>query len=498
MLPKEFSKLVLWLPLFFLFIFCVDIYFTVPNADDYDFFIWVDKYGFFDFQKFMYLNQNGRFVSAFFIACYSVLFNGIHSYWIFPLFFFILYFSSIVFFIKVFFECLRINIISLTKYSYAAYVTLLFILVCKEMSSFLFWMPGIINYQLPVTFLIFGISCIIKCLFAKNKISLITGLTCIALASGCHEMIFLLITPGLLVFIILYLKNKNLRNILILIFFSILIPFLISILSPGTTNRQVELNTNDTSIINLVAGSLIRVVFLFSNLLAVPYLYIVLALVYIFFIKINNPEIKAALKNLNIKVVIIVAALQPLFIFLLTMKKFGSGLPERVDNLLLIQLTIFLLLIAIKSGVDTFSLNSIFYRSALGRIFISLLIFLCICSPNFINGIKGIFAGYYYKQISEARIKNAENKNGITSLHLTHYENELDSFYKKKYNKRMPDKLFSIANKKQIILFRDVDDLLGGQNNSFRHYHNIDTLKTPFSISYGDTLIYLSVKKHAL
>ncbi|MBA2563040.1 MAG: hypothetical protein H0V14_09050 [Chitinophagaceae bacterium] len=212
----------------------------------------------------------------------------------------------------------------------------------------------------------------------------------------------------------------------------------------------------------------------------------------------NTPEIKAVLKNLNIKVVIIVAMLQPLFIFLLAMKKFDSGLPERVDNLLLIQLTIFLLLIAIKSGVDTSGLNSIPYKPALTRIFISLLIFICICSPNFINGIKGIFAGYYYKQISEARVKNVENRKGITSLHLTDYKDELDSFYKKKHDKPMPVKLFSIANKKEIILFRDVYDLLTGQNNSFRHYHNIDTLKTPFSIAYGDTLIYLSAKKHAL
>jgi hypothetical protein len=126
------------------------------------------------------------------------------------------------------------------------------------------------------------------------------------------------------------------------------------------------------------------------------------------------------------------------------------------------------------------------------------LIFICICSPNFINGIKGIFAGYYYKQISEARVKNVENRKGITSLHLTDYKDELGSFYKIKHNKPMPVKLFSIANKKEIILFRDVYDLLTGQNNSFRHYHNIDTLKTPFSIAYGDTLIYLSEKKHAL
>ncbi len=127
MLSKKLSKTVLWLPLFFLLVFCADIYFTVPNADDYDFFIWVNKYGFFDFQKFMYLNQNGRFVSAFSIACYAALFNILHIYWIFPLLFFILFYSSIAFFINVFFSYLRIYIARLTRYSYAAYLTLFFL-----------------------------------------------------------------------------------------------------------------------------------------------------------------------------------------------------------------------------------------------------------------------------------------------------------------------------------------------------------------------------------
>jgi hypothetical protein len=333
---------------------------------------------------------------------------------------------------------------------------------------------------------------------AGNKVLLVMGLTCISLASGCHEIIFLLISPGILVLIILYLRNKVFRKILILIFFSALIPFLISVFSPGTTSRQVELSTNETGFLNVITGSLIRVGFLFSNLLTVPYLYIVLAFVYIFFGRINNPKIKAALKRTGIKLIITVALLQPLFIFFLTMKKFGSGLPERVDNLLLIQLAFFVLLTAMKLSVNNFKINSMAFQADLKRIFVSLLIFLCICSPNFINGLKGILAGYYYKQISEARIKNGGNKNGIQSLHLTNYENELTTFYKRKYNKPMPEKLFSIANKKEIILFRDVYDLLTGQNNSFRHYHNIDTLKTPFSIAYGDTLIYLSAKKHAL
>ncbi len=498
MLSKQKSELILWLPLFFLLVFCVDIYFTVPNADDYDFFIWVDKYGFWGFQKFIYLNQNGRFISAFFIACYAALFNVLHIYWIFPLIFFILFYSSVVFFINVLFKYLRIDVTPLTKYFYAAYLTLLFILVCKEMSSFLFWMPGVINYQLPLTLLIFGITYVIKYLLNKNRIFLIAGLTCTAFASGCHEMILLLITPGLLVLIILYLRNKALRNILMLIFFSVLIPFLISVFSPGTTLRQVEFRANDLNFLSLVTGSFIRVGFLFSNLLTVPYLYIVLVLVYLFFNKVNNLEIKAVLKRVDIRLMIIVALLQPLFVFFLTMKKFGSGLPERVDNLLLIQLTIFILLMAMRMGVDNFKINFIAFQPDLKRIFISLLIFLCICSPNFINGIKGILAGYFYKQISAARIRNAESKNGISSLYLTNYEEELDVLYMEKYNKRMPDKLFHIASKKEIILFRDVYDLLTGQNNSFRHYYNIDTLKTPFSIAYGDTLIYLSAKKHAL
>lgn len=490
-----FSKLFFWLPLLFLFIYCVDIYFTVPNADDYDFFLWVERYGFCGFQKHMYLHQNGRFVASFFIACYSTLFNLIHIYWIFPLCFFILFNVSFFLFIKVFFKYLEIRISVLENGAYAAWLSLLFILVCKELSSFLFWMPGVINYQLVVTFFILGITGLLKYQISKSSTTLLLSLICFALCSGLHELFFLLSMPALLFYLIINVKNTRERNTVLLTILAVLIPFLISYFSSGTSLRQAHTSTINRGILSIIFNALLRLVFLFGYLLTVPYLYIVLVIGYTGFNYLNSSRLSSFFKKVKLKYLILGLVLQPMFIFMITIKNFSSGLPERAENLLLIQASAFLLLIAIKLGLESnvqLSLN----LSFLFAILFALLFFLCISSQNIINGFKGMISGYIYKEISQSRFKNLRSYNGTKNLYLTNYHDELDSFYIKKYNSKMPLKLLKIAELNNIILFSDVYDLLEGQTNSFRHYNDIDTLKTASRISFSDTLIYLPVSKN--
>lgn len=491
-----FSKLFFCLPLLFLFIYCIDIYFTVPNADDYDFFLWVKKFGFLGFQKYMYLHQNGRFVAAFFIACYSTLFNLFHIYWVFPLCFFILFYASFFLFVKVFFTYLEARISVLENMACAGWLSLFFILVCKELSSFLFWMPGVINYQLVVTFFILGITGLLKYQLTKSRRILLLSLVCFALCSGVHELFFLLSMPGLLFYLIINVKNSTERNTVLLTILVVLIPFLISFFSPGTSlMRQAHTNPTNEGILSIFSNALLRVVFLFGYLLTVPYLYIGLVIVYIGFYYLNSSRLSSFFTKIKLWFLTFGLVLQPMFIFIITVKSFSSGLPERADNLLLIQASVFLLLIAAKLGMESNiqpSLNPSFLSAAL----FVLLFSSCLSSQNIINGFKGVISGYIYKEISQSRFRNLKSYNGTKNLYLTNYHDELDSFYIKKYNKKMPLKLLKIAELNNIILFSDAYDLLEGQANSFRHYNNIDTLKTPSTISFSDTLIYLPISKN--
>lgn len=491
---RTLSKLFLFLPLFLLFIYCIDIYFTVPNADDYDFFLWVEKYGFWGFQKHMYLHQNGRFIASFFIACYSTFFNFIHIYWIFPLFFFTLFFTSCFLFVRVLCSYLQIGISVAKNAAYASWLSLLFILVCKELSSFLFWMPGIINYQLVITFSILGFTALLKYKLSKQRSALLLSCFCFALSSGLHELFFLLTTPGLLFYFLVNRKNRTERKIAMLIIIAITIPFLISYFSLGTGLRQAHISSINSGIVSIILNAFLRVIFLLGYLFTVPYLYIVLVITYIGFNQINSFRITSFFRKFRLIYLISGLVLQPMFIYMVSIKKLSSGLPERAENFLLIQATVFLILIAIKLGVESNVQNSL-NPSFIYSLSVTLLFFTCVSSQNFIDGCKGMISGYIYKEISQSRLKNLKKINTTNNLYLTTYRDELDSFYINKYGKRIPLKFLKIAEQNNIIIFSDVYSLLEGQANSFRHYNDIDTLKTPSRISFGDTLIYLPTSK---
>ncbi len=489
------SRIFLWLPFLFLCIFLIDFFFTVPNADDYDFFLRIKDFGFFGFQKFMYLHQNGRFVASFFVACYSGLFNIIKVYWIFCFLFFGLLYFSLFFFVNAFFGCLSIKSKVLNRCSYAAWLMLLFIAVCAELSSFIFWMPGVVTYQLPISFLFFAAGFLMQAVSQKNTFFLVTGLCFIALASGCQELIFLLAAPPLLVLSAINFKNKLLRTTFFFIFLSLLIPFLLSFYSPGTSARQTAAAVAPVSLSAIISGSVLREIFLFAHLLTTGYLYVVLIVVY-FIAGANRQKLNLYLKGFPLYIMVLITVFQPFFIYSVTLKSFNSGLPERADNLLLIWATFFLLLIVIKSGSNK-SAQYLFDKMPYQKkIFLSLLTALCICSSNINDGVKAIIAGYFYKQITAERLTEVRLKNGVRTLSLTNYADELSLYYRKKYGTQMPSKLFNVAKRNDIILFRDVYDLLIGQNNSFRIYNKIDTIKTPAAIGYKDTLIYLPQVKN--
>ena len=212
-------------------------FFVFPSADDYSNFNLLSQYGFWGYQKHMYLNWAGRYTANFFDALSPV--QNISGYRLIPVFQMVILLISLFTFFNAFLRKY------LNKYQLILFSLVVFILYLNIFPSpgeGLFWFPASKNYLLANSLTLFFLGIVIRMMKGGQQYRMRCWIMALLLAFfiiGLNELSLLLICGLLLLFILgyYYILRKPSLPLLFLFVFAVCFA-LIEILAPGNYVRM--------------------------------------------------------------------------------------------------------------------------------------------------------------------------------------------------------------------------------------------------------------------
>lgn len=220
-----------------LIIICINAFFIYPSADDYSYFVKQNSYGFWEFQKWHYLNWGGRYIPNIILGSFD--FDGVGLYYYRAIAVIItlsLYFSLLVFIRKI---QGKENAFFITNLAFLAYCFSLY-----SLSQEFYWMPGSITYTLSLILSLLSWYILDK---TKNFGYFILSVILVVILNGTNEISMLFYNGSLILFLIFdYLKNKKFNFPVFALFIISFGCMLASILAPGNSVRTLSENNENT------------------------------------------------------------------------------------------------------------------------------------------------------------------------------------------------------------------------------------------------------------
>jgi hypothetical protein len=258
-----------------------------PSADDYGFTHIVKYFGFFEFQKFIYMYHQGRFSSNFIFSINPLVYDSFTFYKVLPVILLMLFFIAVFIFIRALFR----NFLSIFQSIVASlFFSALYLNIIPNPSETIYWMTGSLIYFLPCILLLLFLSLIVK-LLSANSIS-ITIIACIIapVLQGFNEVIMLYAIAIVFFIFQFQIKNKSLKIKLAWVLIILVVSAIIEIIAPGNYERMT-IYGNAENIHYSVITSLIS----FAKLLLIhfsnPSFLIISLLSILFFQKIKNKSV---------------------------------------------------------------------------------------------------------------------------------------------------------------------------------------------------------------
>lgn len=219
--------------------FIVISFFTNPSVDDYSFYEFSEKLGYWGAQKFWYTSWTGRYFSSAILAAHPMWLKASFLYKIYPIIFIGLLLYAKIRFFKMFFT-------SKQAVFYATFLpAILFLWYFNSMPSLVqgvYWLPGSVTYLLPLILLVFfltNIFNILKLQFQPKLKHHLINLFLIMAICGSNETIMLILLL-IMCFILGYefIFNKTINKIILAYTVWTLVCFLIVYFAPGNEVRN--------------------------------------------------------------------------------------------------------------------------------------------------------------------------------------------------------------------------------------------------------------------
>lgn len=404
---QSFIKLLKWIvAATVLGVLIIQSLFVSPQMDDYSWFYVQEKYAndsFWASQTYFYKYVNGR-VFATLISSVLMCKELLNAY------------NLIVLSVNISFFILLIYIIKqlVKSKTDSIYITAIFLLsflaYIKEPQSYLYWLSGMIVYQISTVFILISILLYLKLLRKEsNNIDLILFI----IVSSCSILIFEFSFPVIIlaVSVIFWLNTeKTTRNWRILILISILLTifFLLNLNAPGNLIKSLQYGSSKAHNLEETASYLIQNI----KAITTPKKALILSawICFLLFMPISLKERKNGSKEGLL--VILISFVYLLVLNLFYFYKIGSPSPYRVDNF-----NLFWFLVIFSAGFLFLKpsiiekLSKIKFKNNLHFIFA---VFLAYYSYNFRHILSDIIRGKsysYYQQIkNRAEIINSCNE----------------------------------------------------------------------------------------
>ena len=180
--------------------------FIFPSADDYCFNVKSKELGFFNAQRFWFMNWTGRYFATMILSI-QMLVNKLWLYRIIPILFIFGFFSSFYYVIRILLEDIK-----KMELLYITTACLAVILVqMPSVSQGLYWLPGSVSYQLPNILFLVLLGVIVKEGQRTNLRNSLAIIALIAAIIGCNETSMLYTTLLSLIILAIFVYRKGLR-----------------------------------------------------------------------------------------------------------------------------------------------------------------------------------------------------------------------------------------------------------------------------------------------
>lgn len=373
-------------------------FYTFPVIDDYCIWENIERLGFLGYQKHLYLNWSGRYVSNALISVSPGIFTNITIYRITLITSFVLLLVTLYNMSKLFTQKSTKEIILFSLILFIA------LFACQaNPSQGSYWFTGVYTYTISIIFYIFGLTSYIKYLKHGSIKYLLLMLINSVIIIGLNETAlvmynFMVVCLTILYFINNYstaIRNKKLLIVLLIL----IISSLISILAKGNYVRQAEFAHSNISFFSGIKAAIKHT----SRLLILNSLPVVaLTIVLILLIRKGYAGIKL---NLFVLFVTVFSMLLIFISYLPALLATGILPPERVNNLQT-QLLILSFIILIYFFINQ---NNIIFcsTSKLINIFTLVCIYYLLTTTN----LSTLYASYFndslsgYKSEQKGRIK---------------------------------------------------------------------------------------------
>ena len=223
--------LILILPYIILF------FYAHPQSDDYSFAILRNDLDVFAFVKHLYLTWSGRYFAMFLGALNPWVYKSVLGYQISLLFYFLIFYSSIHFFLK---SLLNNSINKRKLHIFSLFSLFLFMQTSPDLYEIFYWYPGVSAYQISFSVFLLFLAQILR--FVNNAITKPIFIIAIILLSfilaGLSELFIPIMIFTFTYFIVFYKHWAITKRRAMIFAFSIYFLFsLLFLISPGNLER---------------------------------------------------------------------------------------------------------------------------------------------------------------------------------------------------------------------------------------------------------------------
>lgn len=236
-------------PKFFLTVFCfilspyfILIFFFHPAADDYSYAASTINFGFLNSYIRDYFSWNGRYFSNLFVFYSPLVYGSLLVYRLFIVLLYVLTYVALYFFVRCAFQLNKNKIIT---HSIALLLLILYVANAPSLFETFYWYTGAVTYQLGIVLLLFNFILLYKYYCNSYVFNKTTHLICLVfsaiMATGCNELLMLLLLifySTLFIFNITFKKQNN--AFYLMLFLVVLFAAVIVIFAPGNSVRAAN------------------------------------------------------------------------------------------------------------------------------------------------------------------------------------------------------------------------------------------------------------------
>ncbi|MBX3255933.1 MAG: hypothetical protein KF862_17495 [Chitinophagaceae bacterium] len=386
--------------------FVILSFFSHAGADDYLMQGIYEQSGFWQTQKNLYANWNGRFFANF-LQILGIKYKLVTSYYfVFSLVLFLLTYFAAFYLVKTLNRFILGNSLSSGQIIQTGFIGLMLnIYLLANTGENFYWYSAALIYQMPVIILLLLFSLLVKRFTAtgrKNVRQDVMICLLLALIAGCNETIAVTMIV-LLTVTLLFLYKINSRHLKIAGIYGLVMLAACSIiyLTSGIQNRQKFMNT-ETGYLSIFAITGFRAFSVFYYLFREPLFWV--AALGCFLQGIRTVTFPV---YLNLKKIAICFLLAPLIVAgtLLPLMVLSKGaFPDRALNNIIVTAACLVLLLCFLAGqwFTTYQRNERIFSilSSVMPIFFSIAL---VCSACQVNAWKSVCSGYFYARVLHER-----------------------------------------------------------------------------------------------